>query len=185
MATMAPAGALHAGVERPARLIVGRKAHLCHSPLIPCAFWRRCGARGPARPGCPTQTAEVNPRLGVAAAQLQVLAAACVDHPQFGQRLVNLRALLFELANRRVGAIDDVLELLHATLAVIAVQVEVALDFREWRAQCFGAQDQNQSGAIAACVDTRAVDASGREQTLVLIKTQGAQGDSKLAAQLG
>jgi len=70
-----------------------------------------------------------------------------------------VRALLFELGNRRVGALQRVLQLLAAALAVVAVEVEVLLDLVEAGADGLGAQDQLQARAIALRVDPRAVDA--------------------------
>ena len=77
------------------------------------------------------------------------------------------------------------LELLRAALAALAVEVEVALDLGQRRADRLGAQDQRQPRAVAARVDARAVDAARREQALVFVEAQRAQRDAELAAELG
>ena len=102
-----------------------------------------------------------------------------------GQRFVNLGAFFLQISDFGVGAFQHIVELLFAALALVTVQIQITLDLGQWRANRLGPQNQGQSGPIPAGVDAGTVDAPWRQQALVFVKTQRAQGDAKLPAQLG
>ena len=63
--------------------------------------------------------------LGLRSLRLQIFTARRVNHPQLGQRLINLRALLFQLGNLGIGALNHLVQLLGAAFALVAANREL------------------------------------------------------------